>query len=118
MAIRWIEQKRRYRRYQQRIAALPASSRTAVAGIERYLNHLGGMSDGESILTMLDDLATLFEQAAADGHPVRAVVGEDPVEFMETFLRNYPAGNWIVRERERLVRSIAEAEEQDAAMRR
>jgi DNA-binding ferritin-like protein (Dps family) len=115
MAVNWIEQKRQYRRYKARIAALPPSYRTAVAGMERYTNHLGGIGDATSILTMLDDLADLFERAAADGTPVREVVGADPVEFAEAFLANYPAGSWITRERDRLTRAIAEAEGQAAA---
>ena len=43
-------------------------------------------------LAMLGDLADLFEQAAANGTPVREIVGEDPVEFAEAFVRNYPQG--------------------------
>ena len=34
------------------------------------------------------------------------LVGEDPVEFAEVFLRNYPEGQWISRERERLTNAI------------
>jgi len=115
MTFRWIEQKREYRRYKARVAALPESHRTAVHGLERYMTYLGGIGDGDSIMTMLDDLATLFEQAASDATPVRDIVGEDPVEFIEAFLHNYPAGSWIVRERERLARSIDAAEALDAA---
>ena len=115
MTFRWIEQKREYRRYRARVAALPPSHRTAVEGVQRYLTYLGGVGDGDSIVTMLDDLATLFEQAAADRAPVRDIVGDDPVEFVEAFVRNYPAGHWIVRERERLTRSIDAAEALDAA---
>jgi DNA-binding ferritin-like protein (Dps family) len=114
MTIRWIEQKRHYRRYKARMEALPASYRTAVAAFERYTNYLGGLGDAVSILSMLDDLADLFERAAADGTPVREIVGEDPVEFAEAFLRNYPAGRWIVRERERLTQAIERADEEDA----
>jgi DNA-binding ferritin-like protein (Dps family) len=110
VAMKWIEQKRRYRRYKKRIEHLPTSYRTAVAGMERYTYHLGGIGDGESILSMLDDLADLFEQAAASGTPVREIVGEDPVEFAEAFLRNYKAGNWITREQERLTRAVEQAE--------
>lgn len=106
MAIRWIEQKRRYRRYKARIERLPESYRTAVAAMERYTNHLGGIGDSESILSMLDDLADLFEQAAADGTPVREIFGDDPVLFADEFLSNYPAGRWITRERERLTTAI------------
>jgi DNA-binding ferritin-like protein (Dps family) len=71
--------------------------------------YLGGLGDGDSILSMLDDLADLYEQGAADGTPGREIVGEDPVEFAEAFLRNYPAGQWITRERERLTHSIERA---------
>ena len=111
----WIAQKRHYRQYQARIAALPPSYRTAVAALERYTNYLGGLGDASSILTMLDDLADLFEQAAADGTPVRDIVGADPVEFAEAFLRNYPAGHWIVRERDRLTVAIDRAEAEGTA---
>ena len=77
--------------------------------------YLGGLGDGDSILSMLDDLADLFEQGAADGTPIREIVGEDPVEFAEAFLRNYPAGQWITGERERLTRSIERAAGEDTA---
>lgn len=101
-----IAEKRRYRQYKARIAQLPADYRTAAAALERYMYYLGGLGDGSSILSMLDDLADLFEQSAADGTPVRAVLGDDPVEFIEAFLRNYPAGQRIIREQERLTKAI------------
>jgi DNA-binding ferritin-like protein (Dps family) len=110
MALKWIEHKREWRRYKARVAALPPGYRTAVAGIERYTTYLGGIDDADSIVVMCHDLADLFEQAAADGVPVRDVVGEEPVEFAEAFLRNYPAGSWITRERDRLSRAIDQAE--------
>src|SRR4029453_13470863 len=80
--------------------------------------YLGGLGDGDSILSMLDDLADLYEQGAADGTPGRGVVGGGPgggaggvrpVGVAEAFLRNYPAGQWIARERERLTHSIERA---------
>ena len=38
-----------------------------------------------------------FEQRAADGTPVRAIVGDDPVEFVETFVRNYSGARGSTR---------------------
>ncbi len=114
MAPKWYEQKKQYRQYTARIEDLPPAYRDTVAALMRYLNHLGGMDDASSILTMLDDLATLFERAAADGTPVRTVVGDDPVEFAEAFLSNYPAGKWITKERDRLSRAVSAAEREDA----
>ena len=110
MAVRWIEQKKQYRDYRARIARLPESYRVTVEAIERYLTHLGGMDDGDSILVMLNDLADLMERGAADGTPVRDIVGADPVEFVTAFLGNYPAGRWITKEQDRLVAAIDEAE--------
>ena len=108
-----IGDKRRWRQYKERTRRLPASYRTAVEALERYLLWFGpGKSD--SIQAMLDDLADLFEQSAANGTPVRAVVGENPVEFAETFLQNYPEGGWISRERVRLTNAIDRAAGSDA----
>jgi DNA-binding ferritin-like protein (Dps family) len=108
MAAGWVEQKRRYRQYKARTEALPESYRTAIDALERYLEFFGP-GKGDSLLQMLEDLADLFEQSAANGTPVREIVGEDPVEFAEAFLRNYPEGQWISRERERLTSAIDRA---------
>ena len=101
----WIRQKQRYGQYKARTKQLPAEYHTAIEALERYMQFFGpGKAD--SLLLMLDDLADLFEQSVAAGTPIRAVVGEDPVDFAETFLRNYPEGQWIGRERERLTSAI------------
>lgn len=109
MATEWIEQKRRYRQYKARTERLPANYHTAIDALERYLNYFGPMTKGDSLVSMLEDLADLFEQSAANGTPVRAVVGEDPVEFAEAFLQNYSEGQWINKERERLTNAIDRA---------
>ncbi len=104
----WIEQKRHYRRYKERTAALPASYRAAIDALERYMMMLGPGKAG-SLLSLLDDLVDLFEQSVANGTEVRDIVGDEPVDFAEAFLRNYPAGQWIHRERERLSTAIDRA---------
>jgi DNA-binding ferritin-like protein (Dps family) len=111
-----IGDKKRWRQYKDRTRQLPESYQTAIAGLERYINHLGGMGDADAIMAMLDDLADLFEQAAAQGTAIREIVGEDPVEFIQTFLRNYPAGRWITREEDRLKEAVSRAEAQQAGL--
>jgi DNA-binding ferritin-like protein (Dps family) len=107
-----LEQKKRYRQYKARVERLPAGYRTAIEALQRYSYYFGhGTTEGG--LTMLEDLADLFEQAAASGTPVREIVGKDPVEFADAFLRNYPQGQWIVRERDRLTGAIDRAVGQD-----
>ena len=86
-----IGDKRRWRQYKARTRQLPENYRTAVDALERYLMYFGA-ADGDSAASMFEDLADLFEQAAADGTPIREIVGEDPVEFIEAFLQNYAEG--------------------------
>ena len=101
-----LEQKKQYKQYKARIEALPENYRTAAQALERYFTYFGGISKGDVLVTMVDDLATLFEQAVANQTPIREIVGEDPVEFAETFLANYADGQWINKERRRLVETI------------
>ena len=61
-------------------------------------------------MRMLEDLADLFEQSAANGTPIRDVVGDDPVEFVEAFIRNYDEGQVDPQERDRLTNAIDRAE--------
>lgn len=116
MAARWIEaitgsfeEKRSYRRFKRRKAQLPSNYLAAFEAIERYLTYYGAVTKGRVILTMLDDLIDLFEQAAADGTSIRALVGADPIAFVEDFLRNYTEGQWIEKERKRFVKAIDDA---------
>ena len=89
--------------------------RAAFDAVERYLMYAGGIAKGDVVVRMYGDLADLFEQSAANGTPIREIVGEDPVEFVETFVANYSEGSWINKERARLVESIERAEREDAA---
>jgi DNA-binding ferritin-like protein (Dps family) len=117
MAPKWIElvtgsleQKRQYRRYRARIEALPEPYGSAAKAFQRYFMYYGGLVDGETSLQMWDDFADLWERAVADGTPVRAIVGDDPVEFAETFAEAYTGKRWIDKERTRLIRAIEDAE--------
>jgi DNA-binding ferritin-like protein (Dps family) len=116
MTASWIEQltgsfedKKRWKAYKARKQQLPASYRSAIDALERYLTYSGAVSKGDVLVQMFEDLADLVEQAAADSTPIREVVGDDPVEFAEEFLQNYSDGQWIAKERARLVESIDRA---------
>jgi DNA-binding ferritin-like protein (Dps family) len=117
MAAKWIEaitgsleQKKQYKQYKARIGALPEPYRTVAKALERYFMYYGGVTDGETALTMFGDFADLWERAAADGTPVREIVGDDPVEFAEAFAQAYTGTRWIDRERARLAKAVEDAE--------
>jgi len=107
--------KKRWRAYKARTKRLPPNYRAAIAALERYLTYFGAITKGDVLMSMLEDLADLFEQSAANGTPIRAVVGDDPVEFAETFLRNYAEGQWINKERARLTEAIDRAAAEESS---
>lgn len=116
MAAKWIEaltgsleEKKQYKQDKARIDALSEPYVTAAQAMHRYLMYYGGFTDGSTLVTMLGDLADLWERAAVDGTAVRAIVGDDPVEFAEAFARAYSGKEWIDKERRRLTDAIDQA---------
>ena len=105
-----LEQKKQYKQYKVRIEALPEPYGTAAKALHRYFLYYAGVTDGVTVITMMGDLVELWERAAADGTPVRAIVGPDPVEFAETFAAAYSGAHWIDKERARLTNAIEDAE--------
>lgn len=110
---RMVGDKRRWRAYKARSRALPENYRTAILGVERYLMYAGG---GSGDPAMMEDLVDLFEQAAAAGTPIRDLVGDEPVEFVEAFVANYPQGNWLLKEQHRLDAAIRRAAGEEPAV--
>jgi DNA-binding ferritin-like protein (Dps family) len=103
-----IGDKREWREYKARVRALPEPYRVAVDGIERYLFHFGAV-EADSSIAIFSDVADIFERAAADGTPIREVVGDDPSAFVDALIDNYEKGGYVARERDRLNRAIAQA---------
>jgi DNA-binding ferritin-like protein (Dps family) len=90
---------------------LPECYRTAVEGIERYLMHFGVLDPGNTP-SLFEDVAALFEGAAADGTLIRDIIGDDPVEFVEAMIRNHDNGGYVTQEQARQVSTIVRAEAQ------
>ena len=85
----------------------------ALTAFQRYFMYYGGITDGDTLVTMLGDFADLWERAAIDGTPVGAIVGDDPVEFAETFTQAYGGTQWIDKERARLTKAIEDAKREE-----
>jgi DNA-binding ferritin-like protein (Dps family) len=102
---KWREEKKRYKQYKARKEQLPASCHEAIDAVERYALRFGP-SAGETVVRMLEDLVEIFEHGTRNGTPVREIVGDDPVQFTDDFLKSYPAGPWAAREQQRLAHTI------------
>ena len=116
MAARWIElatgsleQKKQYRQYKARIEALPEPY-----GTSRRLCSGTSWTSGASRTARPPSRCSTTSPICASGrgrrHPVRAIVGDDPVEFAETFAQTYTGKQWIDKERARLTKAIDDAE--------
>lgn len=117
MAAKWyefvtgsLEQKKQFKQYKARVDALPEPYRGVAKAVERYFLTVGGMTDGAKLVQMLSDSADLWERAAADGTPVRDIVGDDPSAFAAEFTAAYSGTQWIDKERERLNKAVDDAE--------
>lgn len=117
MVAKWIEtltgsleQKKQYKHDRARIDGLPEPYGSSAKAVHRYLLVSGAVVDGDVLITMFGDLADLWERAAVDGTPVREIVGEDPVEFAESFARAYAGKQWLDKERATLTKAIEDAE--------
>lgn len=112
---RMIGDKRRWRAFKARTRALPEPYRMAVEGLTRYLMFFGA-ADGDSAAAVFEDLIDIVERAAADGTPIRDVVGDDPAAFADALVANYDRGGYVARERQRLEDTIARAEAEQAGV--
>ena len=108
-----IGDKRRWRAYKSRKEQLPPNYRAALDAVQRY-TYYRGPGTGDASMSLLEDLADVFEQAAASGTQIRDIVGDDPVEFADTFILNYTDGQWLNKERKRLTDAIDQADDRDA----
>ena len=121
MAAKWIElvtgsleQKKQYKQAKARLDALPEPYRSVATAFHRYFMYYGGVTDGDTIVQMFGDLADLWERAAIDGTPVSEIVGEDPIEFAESFAQAYGGKRWIDKERARLNEAVDKAKAKEA----
>ena len=121
MAAKWIEaltgsleQKKQYKQAKARMDALPEPYAAAAGAVQRYLMYSGDVTDGDTMVQMIVDLADLWERAAIDGTPVADIIGDDPVEFTESFAQAYGGKRWIDKERARLNKAIDDAKKEQS----
>ena len=105
MAAKWIEIPHRVARAEEAVQAGHGPHRGAARAVPHRreggapVPHvLGGHRRRRHRSSqMFGDLADLWERAAADGTPVREIVGDDPVEFAETFAQATRASSGSTR---------------------
>ncbi|MBC1591870.1 DUF1048 domain-containing protein [Listeria welshimeri] len=100
---KYREEKRDYKLYKKRIAALPEDYKTAMTAIETYL---WNFAKGAGMFEILKNVLEMFENAAADNLELKAVIGDDLAEFADNLLNEYPEETWMDKQRTKLRDSI------------
>ena len=97
------EDKRKYREYQKRVDNLPADYSFVYRKLVDYMfRFIGG--DGTDMTDLCCDLLEMFEAGAAEGRPVREIIGNDPAAFCDELIRS--ARTWTDKWRKSLNDSI------------
>ncbi len=93
MAAKWIElvtgsleQKKQYRQYKARIEAPPRALRHGAKALQRYFMYFGASRTARRGLRCSTTSPTSGSGPRPTARPMRAIVGEDPVEFAEAFV--------------------------------
>nr|WP_270887917.1 DUF1048 domain-containing protein [Pedococcus sp. 5OH_020] len=118
MAEKWVElvtgsleQKMQDRQYVARIDALLEPYAGVLEALQRSLVYFGGVTDGETVVKMFGDFTDAWEQrAAADRTPIRAIVGDERVEFGQRVADGWGGKQWIDKGRAQLTGAIEGAE--------
>ncbi len=117
MAAKWFEaitgsfeQKKQYRHSMARIDALPDPYRSVARALHRYVLACGGVVDGDTVVRMVDGLADLWEQAAADHTPRCGRSSATTRRSSPTpSSRRTPGEHWADKQRRRLADAIDDA---------
>lgn len=100
------EDKRQYRKYLERVKALPAEYQFVYRKMTDYMWSYSGGGNGYDMIALQSDLLELFEAGTAEGKPVLELTGEDIAAFCDELLRN--AVTYTEKRREKLNREILE----------
>lgn len=106
-----IGDKTRYRQFHKDVAQLPTPYAETLTAIEKYMWNFA-KSDG--IMDALEDILRMFQENTAENVPVKNVVGDDPVEFAETIMAQYPDALWLIKYRNQLRDKVTEAQSHES----
>lgn len=97
-----LNDKRAWRDYKRRVAALPKEYNIVMNEMQSYIWNCGSLEispDGN--IYLLYDLLDLMEASVADGKQVLDVTGNDVAEFCDELIREWRGQSWRSKLREK-----------------
>lgn len=102
-----LADKKRYKQFLKDTQALPVPYAETVNALTKYIWNFAGSG---AAMEVLEEVLHIFQESSVENVSVRQIVGEDPVEFAENIMSQYPEQLWLIKYRNRLRQKVAEAE--------
>ncbi|WP_409296816.1 DUF1048 domain-containing protein [Peribacillus sp. SCS-26] len=96
-----MDEKREWRKMEERANTLPSEYRGAYKAIQKYMwTAGGGLTDWKDISRIYSGLLDLFEEGAAEGKKVTDLTGKDVAAFCDDLVKDEPT--WKDKYRKKL----------------
>ncbi|WP_028777980.1 DUF1048 domain-containing protein [Shimazuella kribbensis] len=107
--VNWKQDKAEYKRYKQRIHALPKDYQIVMKEMENILYTYSSDTDSTMVIyEALQDVLELFETNAQEGKDVLDVVGQDVGGFCDDLLHELQIPTWTGQKKAQLNQTIRE----------
>lgn len=94
-----IGDKKAYKKFKAEVAQLPNEYQIAFNSLQKYMWNFGKSAGFQVVF---DDLLHLFQESAMENIPLKDVIGEDPVQFADELMSQYPDELWIIKMQNKL----------------
>ncbi|MDQ0183829.1 DUF1048 domain-containing protein [Cytobacillus sp. FSL W7-1323] len=94
-----IGSKKRYNDYKAEKEQLPQSYKDALHALEQYM---WNFAKGENFMEVLENMLQLFKESSIEQLPLQDIMGNDPVEFANAIMAQYPEELWFIKSQEKL----------------
>ncbi|MCH5462750.1 DUF1048 domain-containing protein [Lactobacillus sp. LC28-10] len=103
-----VGDKKRYKQFKADVQALPEAYAQTLTALQTYI---WNFAKSGAMMDVLEEILHMFQESAAENVPVQQVIGDDPVEFAENIMTQYPEELWLIKYRTRLRQQVKKAEQ-------
>ncbi|HBF74219.1 MAG TPA: hypothetical protein DDW71_03070 [Lactobacillus sp.] len=103
-----IGDKKRYKQFKQEVEALPKAYAETFNALQSYI---WNFAKNGAMMDVLEEMLHMFQESAAEKVPVNQLIGDDPVDFAENIMAQYPDELWLIKYRTRLREQVKKAEQ-------
>lgn len=100
-----IGDKKQYREFKAQVAALPSPYRETFEAMEKYM---WNFAKGDGFMKVLNQILEMFQENAQDNVPIKNIIGDDPVQFCDEIMAQYPDDLWLIKIQNKLRKEVSD----------